>query len=52
MKQKAPITTPIATGAEIRTAEAVTDPQPRYPAFGCEPQEEIHNDVPQLPDRM
>src|ERR1019366_1855184 len=51
MKQKPPISAETPTGAKNRTAEAVQVPQPQYPAFGCEPQQEIHDDVPQLPDR-
>jgi hypothetical protein len=52
MKRKAPINALTLTGAEIRTAEAVQTFQSQYPASGCESQEEIHNDLPQLPDRM
>ena len=36
----------------IHTAEAVRTSQAHYPAFGCESQEEIHSDVPQLPYRL
>jgi hypothetical protein len=51
MKTKAPMTTLIATGAEITTAEA---------AMTCNPiisvrtvvLKEIHGDLPQLPNRM
>jgi hypothetical protein len=52
MKNKAPINVDALTGAGIRTAEAVQTVQSHYPAFGCGSQEEIHNDLPQLPDRM
>jgi hypothetical protein len=46
MKRKTPITTPIATGAEIRTAEAVRTFQAKYRAFGCESQGDSSHDVP------
>jgi hypothetical protein len=52
MKQKAPTNALTLIGAEIRTAEAVQTVQVHYPAFGCGSQEEIHNDLPQLPDRV
>jgi hypothetical protein len=52
MKQKAPISAETPTGARIRTVEAERTRQAHYPAFGCGSQEEIHHDLPQLPDRM
>ena len=51
MKQKAPINAPTLTGAEIHTAEAVMVSHPHYPANRLWTQEEIHSDLPQLPDR-
>jgi hypothetical protein len=52
MKIKTPITTPIAIGVEICTAEAVQTFQVHYPAFGCDPQGDFSRDVPLMPDRM
>jgi hypothetical protein len=52
MKQKAPTNALTLIGAEIRTAEAEWTSQSHYPAFGCGSQEQIHYDLPQLPDRM
>ncbi len=52
METKAPISVEAPTGAESNTAEAVSDRQPKYPAFGCGTQGEFHSDLPQLPDRM
>ena len=52
MKSKAPISAETPTGAvESNTAEAASDPQTQYPAFGCGTQGRFH-DLPFLPDRM
>jgi hypothetical protein len=52
MKRKAPITTPIVTGAMNRTAEAARVLQLQYPAFSCETQQEISHELPGLPERV
>lgn len=49
---KTPARVDALAGVRIRTAEAVQTLQSHYPAFGCGSQEEIHHDLPQLPDRM
>lgn len=48
---KTPAEVDASTGAEIPAAEAAKSLQLHYPAFGCGSQEEIHDDLPQLPDR-
>ena len=44
MKRKAPVTTGIVTGAEIRTAEAEQSLQAQYRASGCESQKRVRPD--------
>jgi hypothetical protein len=50
MEQKARTNAPTLTGAESNTAEAVSDAQSHYPAFGCGSQGDSSHDLPQLPD--
>lgn len=52
MKVKAPITTPIVTGAEIRTTEAERTLQLDYLASGRCDQGRSYSDLPQLPYRL
>ncbi|HUE03012.1 MAG TPA: hypothetical protein VMR62_25815 [Bryobacteraceae bacterium] len=51
MKEKSPATTPIATAAENRAAEAERILQNHYPACGARKQARTRDDMPQLPDR-
>jgi hypothetical protein len=48
VKRKTPVTTPIATGVEIRATEAAQTVQVHYPAFGCAIQGDSRDDMPQL----